>query len=116
MAVTSQTVIAAGRLGKAGGFAVKLAPLWGVFGRAFETEVSLCRPFLWLPVAAGAEQEAVRNILAAVRRQILLPQACCPIEPREDRPNQVIFGLALVWRLRRREAIENLLEVARKRI
>jgi competence protein ComEC len=54
MAVTSQTVIAAGRLGKAGGFAVKLAPLWGVFGRAFETEVSLCRPFLWLPVAAGA--------------------------------------------------------------
>ncbi|MGH6820703.1 MAG: ComEC/Rec2 family competence protein, partial [Methylocella sp.] len=38
----------------AGKFAVKLAPLWGVFGRAFETEVALRRPFLWLPVAAGA--------------------------------------------------------------
>jgi competence protein ComEC len=24
------------------------------FGRAFETEVALRRPFLWLPVAAGA--------------------------------------------------------------
>ena len=53
----SETAIANGRLVKAGGFvgkfAVKLAPLWGVFGRAFETEVALRRPFLWLPVAAG---------------------------------------------------------------
>src|SRR3984893_10338090 len=58
MAATSQTAIANGRLAKAGGFAgkftVKLAPLWGIFGRAFETEVALRRPFLWLPVAAGA--------------------------------------------------------------
>ena len=53
MAATSETLIANGRLTKAGGFAVKLAPLWGVFGRAFETEVALRRPFLWLPVAAG---------------------------------------------------------------
>ncbi|MGH6793723.1 MAG: ComEC/Rec2 family competence protein, partial [Methylocella sp.] len=53
MAGVSQTAIAFGRLGRAGGFAVKLAPLWGVFGRAFETEVALRRPFLWLPVAAG---------------------------------------------------------------
>ncbi|MGH6852587.1 MAG: ComEC/Rec2 family competence protein, partial [Methylocella sp.] len=50
----SQTAIASGRLRRAGGFAVKLAPLWAVFGRAFETEVALRRPFLWLPVAAGA--------------------------------------------------------------
>ena len=50
----SETAIVSGRLAKAGGFAVKLAPLWGVFGRAFETEVALRRPFLWLPVAAGA--------------------------------------------------------------
>jgi competence protein ComEC len=49
----SETAIVSGRLAKAGGFAVKLAPLWGVFGRAFETEVALRRPFLWLPVAAG---------------------------------------------------------------
>ena len=57
MAGTSQAAIATRRLVKAGGFAgkfaVKLAPLWGVFGRAFETEVALRRPFLWLPVAAG---------------------------------------------------------------
>jgi competence protein ComEC len=56
MAGTSDTAIASGPL--AGGlfckFAVKLTPLWGVFGRAFETEVALRRPFLWLPVAAGA--------------------------------------------------------------
>lgn len=54
---TSQTAIVDGRFAKAGGFAskftIKLAPLWGVFGRAFETEVALRRPFLWLPVAAG---------------------------------------------------------------
>jgi competence protein ComEC len=41
-------------LGKAQQFAVKLAPLWGLFRRAFETEAALRRPFLWLPVAAGA--------------------------------------------------------------
>jgi competence protein ComEC len=55
MAGTSDTAIASGHLagGFAGKFAVKLAPLWRVFGRAFETEVALRRPFLWLPVAAG---------------------------------------------------------------
>jgi hypothetical protein len=57
MAGISETAIANGRLLKAGGFAgkfaAKLAPLWEVFGRAFETEVALRRPFLWLPVAAG---------------------------------------------------------------
>jgi competence protein ComEC len=55
MAATSDTAIASGHLagGFAGKSAVKLAPLWGVFGRAFETEVALRRPFLWLPVAAG---------------------------------------------------------------
>ncbi|MGH6838222.1 MAG: ComEC/Rec2 family competence protein [Methylocella sp.] len=53
MAEVSQTAVASGRLRKAEGFAVKLAPLRGVFGRAFETEVALRRPFLWLPAAAG---------------------------------------------------------------
>ena len=49
----SQRAIASGRLAKTGGFAFKFAPLWELFGRAFETEVALRRPFLWLPVAAG---------------------------------------------------------------
>src|SRR3984893_10006988 len=57
MAGMSETAIANRRLVKAGGFAgkfaVKLAPRWGAFGRAFEAEVALRRPFLWLPVAAG---------------------------------------------------------------
>jgi competence protein ComEC len=53
MAATSETAIVSARLAKAGGFAVKLVPLWRVLGRAFETEVALRRPFLWLPVAAG---------------------------------------------------------------
>ncbi len=49
----SQRAIASGRLAKAGGFAFKFAPLWELFGRAFEMEMALRRPFLWLPVAAG---------------------------------------------------------------
>jgi len=76
MAATSQTAIADRRFAKAGGFAVKLAPLWGVFGRAFETEVALRRPFLWLPVAAGtgvvlylyADREPSLGVLAYLAR------------------------------------------------
>ncbi len=54
MAGLSDTAFVAARLGRAGRFAVTLAPLWGLFGQAFETEAALRRPFLWLPVAAGA--------------------------------------------------------------
>jgi competence protein ComEC len=50
----SESAIAAGRLGKAQDFAVRLAPLFEHFARAFETETALRRPFLWLPAAAGA--------------------------------------------------------------
>ncbi len=50
----SETAIASGRLGKAQSFAVRLAPLFAHFARAFEIEAALRRPFLWLPVAAGA--------------------------------------------------------------
>src|SRR5450631_2546672 len=57
MAATSETAIASGRLGRAGGFtgklAAKFALLFGLFKAAFATEVALRRPFLWLPVAAG---------------------------------------------------------------
>jgi competence protein ComEC len=54
MAGASHSAALAGRLGKARGFALKLAPLFDIFGRAFERETALRRPFLWLPVAAGA--------------------------------------------------------------
>ena len=58
MAGVSETAIAGGRLGRAGGLAGKLglkfAFLFDLFKQAFETEASLRRPFLWLPVAAGA--------------------------------------------------------------
>jgi competence protein ComEC len=54
MAGRSETAIATGEIGKASGFTVKLAPLFDLFRRAFETEISLRRPFLWLPVAAGS--------------------------------------------------------------
>jgi competence protein ComEC len=58
MAGVSETAIASGRLGKAGDFAgklaVKFAFLLDLFKQAFETEAALRRPFLWLPVAAGA--------------------------------------------------------------
>ena len=54
----SETAIAGGRLGRAGGLAgklaVKFAFLFDLFEQAFETEAALRRPFLWLPVAAGA--------------------------------------------------------------
>ncbi|HET6375899.1 MAG TPA: DUF4131 domain-containing protein, partial [Methylocella sp.] len=54
MGGASHSAALAGRLGKARGFALKLAPLFDLFGRAFEKETALRRPFLWLPVAAGA--------------------------------------------------------------
>ena len=54
MTATPDTAIASGRLGKAGGFALKLTPIWELFHQAFETEAALRRPFLWLPVAAGS--------------------------------------------------------------
>ena len=58
MTGVSETAIAGGRLGRAGGLAgklgIKFAFLFELFRQAFETEAALRRPFLWLPVAAGA--------------------------------------------------------------
>jgi competence protein ComEC len=58
MAGVLETAIAGGRLGKAGGLAgklaVKFAFLSALFKQAIETEAALRRPFLWLPVSAGA--------------------------------------------------------------
>lgn len=57
MTGVSETAIAEGRPGRAGGLAGKLAAkfafLFDHFRQAFETEAALRRPFLWLPVAAG---------------------------------------------------------------
>jgi len=50
----TETAIAAGSWGKARSFIVKLAPARALLERAYETEIALRRPFLWLPVAAGA--------------------------------------------------------------
>ena len=60
------------------------------------------------PVLRGAvgEQQAVRHVFASARREVLLPEAGCPAEPRQHRPDQVILGLALVGRQSRREAVE----------
>ncbi len=58
MAGVSDTAISGGRLGRAGSlaekFAVKFAVFFELFKQAFETEAALRRPFLWLPVSAGA--------------------------------------------------------------
>lgn len=58
MAGVTETAMAGGRLHKAGGLAGKLGlkfqAIPGLFKEAFETEAALRRPFLWLPVAAGA--------------------------------------------------------------
>ena len=58
MTGVSETAISGGRLGKAGSLAEKLglkfAVLFDLFKQAFETEAALRRPFLWLPVSAGA--------------------------------------------------------------
>ena len=54
MAGSSTTAFIAGRLSKAQQFAIGLGPYFSLFEQAFETEAALRRPFLWLPVAAGA--------------------------------------------------------------
>jgi len=54
MAGLLDTAFIAARPGRASGFAVKLAPAWDLFRRAFETEAAQRRLFLWLPVTAGA--------------------------------------------------------------
>ena len=60
------------------------------------------------PVLRGAvgEQQSVRHVFASARREVLLPEAGCPAEPRQHRPDQVILGLALVGRQSRRKAVE----------
>jgi competence protein ComEC len=51
---STATAIAAGGLDRARRLGVELGPLRSLFTAALETEIELRRPFLWLPVAAGA--------------------------------------------------------------
>ena len=52
------------------------------------------------------EQQAVRHVVAADRRQVLLPEVGRPAEPRQHRPDQVVLGLALVGGQVRGEAVQ----------
>jgi hypothetical protein len=84
---------------KLGGFAVKLAPLSGVFGRAFETEVALRRPFL---LAAGRGRHGCRPL--SLRRSRAVPLAYRPRgrvswRPRLSCPREaarVLFSLRVL--------------------
>lgn len=53
-----------------------------------------------------SEQQSIGNVFPAPEREILLAQARPPAEPVQDRPDQVVLGLALVGRVRGREAVE----------
>jgi hypothetical protein len=53
------------------------------------------------------EQKAVWNVLAPSGGKVLLRQKGGPAKPGENRPNQVVFGLGLVWIFRCRELAEN---------
>ncbi|MGH6849688.1 MAG: hypothetical protein ACREDD_04445, partial [Methylocella sp.] len=83
-------------------------PAFGFYDRTPEL---IALPFLAKGVGAGLcvlvfEQQAVWNIVTAARGEILVPKGLRPTEAGQDFPYQVIFSLAFVRRLRRREAIE----------
>ena len=69
----------------------------------------------FLPEIVGAvlrrlvgEQQAVRYVIEAPRGEVLLAQARRPSEAGQDRPDQIVLGLALVRRLRGRKPVEDL--------
>ena len=53
------------------------------------------------------EQQTIRHVLPAGCAQILLPQARRPAQSRENGPDQIVLGLALVGRLVDRESLED---------
>ena len=53
------------------------------------------------------EQQAIGYILPAVWAQILLTQTRRPAQPRKDRPDQIVFGLAFVGRSGEGEVLED---------
>ena len=54
------------------------------------------------------EQQSVRHVFPAARREILLAETCRPAEACQHRPDQIVLGLALVGRADGREAREYL--------
>ncbi len=54
------------------------------------------------------EQQAIGRILSPVSGEVLLPQTRRPPELHENRPDQIVLGLALIGRTGNREAIENI--------
>jgi competence protein ComEC len=82
----SQAAVAAGSRGQAGSFAAVLASGRARLEQAGETEIALRRPFLWLPVAAGAGVVAYLTADRSPSLWLVLPAA-------------LAFGW-LAWRLR----------------
>jgi hypothetical protein len=76
--------------GLAGKLAVKFDFFWELFKGAFETEAALRRPFLWLPVAAGA---GVVLYLCAGREPSLWRIA--PATPHSGVPHY--SGVMVIW-------------------
>ncbi|MDE0714034.1 MAG: hypothetical protein OXI10_04065 [Gammaproteobacteria bacterium] len=46
-----------------------------------------------------SEQQSIGHIVPAMGRKVLLPQMFRPAETAENRPDQVVLGLALVGRM-----------------
>ena len=61
-----------------------------------------------------SEQQSVRHVFAAPRRQILLPEAFRPADPGQRWPDQVVFGLALVRCKARGEAVKYATQIGLK--
>src|SRR6202035_3462316 len=60
------------------------------------------------------EEKPVGHVLAAARREILLAKARRPSQPGQDRPDEVILGLALIRGLRGRKSLEYAPEIQTK--
>ena len=99
-----------GLLAPAPGAAIQWAPpALGLDDREAEL---VALPFLGEAVGAVLrrvvrEQQAVGHVLAAVSGEVLLAKMRRPPELSKDRPDQIVFGLAFIGRLRHWEAVEN---------
>ena len=97
-------------LAPATGAAVERAqPALGLDDR--ETEL-IALPFLGEAIGTVlsggvCEQQAVGYVLAALGGEVLLAKTRLPPELQDDRPDQIVFGLAFIGRLRHWEAVEN---------
>ena len=99
-----------GLLAPAPGAAIQWAPpSLGLDDREAEL---VALPFLGKAIGAVlrrliGKQQAIGYVLPAVSGEVLLAKAHRPPELSKDRPDQIVFGLALIGRLPRREAVDN---------